>query len=103
MIGLVLVSFYGSRWVRWRDGALEIGCRRIVPAWAVAQTYGGLVFYRCAEEDARVRAHEHRHVRQAMVLGALLLPLYGLASVWAWARGGHYYRDNWFERAARGD
>ncbi len=46
------------------------------------------------------RAHERAHVRQYEVWGIFFLPAYALASLWAWARGGHYYRENWFERMA---
>jgi hypothetical protein len=46
------------------------------------------------------RAHERAHVRQCEVWGIFFLPAYALASLWAWARGGHYYRDNWFEVSA---
>jgi hypothetical protein len=43
------------------------------------------------------RRHELAHVRQCERWGPFFLPAYGLASLWAWARGGHYYRDNAFE------
>jgi hypothetical protein len=43
------------------------------------------------------REHELAHVRQCEQWGPFFLPAYGLASLWAWARGGHYYRDNGFE------
>jgi hypothetical protein len=47
------------------------------------------------------RAHERAHVRQFERWGVLLLLLYPLAGAWAWLRGGHPYRDNYFEREAR--
>ena len=47
------------------------------------------------------RVHERVHVRQCEQWGPLFLPAYALASLWAWARGGHYYRDNWFEVGAQ--
>lgn len=50
---------------------------------------------------AATRAHERAHVRQFERWGLLMLVLYPLAGLWAWARGGHPYRDNWFEREAR--
>ena len=43
------------------------------------------------------RAHEREHVRQFERWGILLLVLYPLAGLFAWLRGGHPYRDNWFE------
>ncbi|MHB1085591.1 MAG: hypothetical protein ACYCZA_12240 [Thiobacillus sp.] len=47
------------------------------------------------------RKHERAHVRQFERWGVLLLVLYPLAGVLAWARGGNPYRDNLFEREAR--
>jgi hypothetical protein len=47
------------------------------------------------------RAHERAHVRQFERWGVLLLVAYPLAGLLAWARGGHPYRDNRFEREAR--
>ena len=47
------------------------------------------------------RAHERAHVRQFERWGLLLLVLYPLAGLLAWVRGGHPYRDNYFEREAR--
>jgi len=48
-----------------------------------------------------VRAHEQVHVGQMERWGILFLLAYPLASLWAWARGGHPYLDNAFEREAR--
>ena len=47
------------------------------------------------------RAHERAHVRQFERWGVLLLVLYPLAGLLAWARGGNPYRDNPFECEAR--
>ena len=49
------------------------------------------------------RPHERVHVRQAERWGPLFIPAYLAASVWAALRGGHYYRDNAFEREAYGE
>lgn len=49
------------------------------------------------------RDHEHVHVRQAERWGPFFIPAYLLAGLWAALRGGHYYRDNAFEREAYGD
>jgi hypothetical protein len=46
------------------------------------------------------RSHERVHVRQAERWGPLFIPAYLAASMWAAACGGHYYRDNAFEREA---
>ena len=50
---------------------------------------------------AATRAHERAHVRQFERWGLLLLVLYPLAGLLAWVRGGHPYRDNYFECEAR--
>ena len=47
------------------------------------------------------REHEQAHVGQVERWGAAFIPAYLLASLLAWCRGEHYYRDNWFERDAR--
>jgi hypothetical protein len=46
--------------------------------------------------------HELVHVRQYERWGPLFVPAYGIASLWARSKGGHLYRDNPFEIAARG-
>jgi hypothetical protein len=48
-----------------------------------------------------VREHEQVHVRQAERWGVAFIPAYLVASLLAWRRGGHYYRDNCFEVEAR--
>lgn len=47
------------------------------------------------------RDHELMHVRQAELWGPFFLPAYFAASAVAWARGRHFYEDNWFETDAR--
>jgi hypothetical protein len=47
------------------------------------------------------REHEQAHVRQVERWGPAFIPAYLFASLLAWRRGEHYYRDNWFERDAR--
>ncbi|MFN8587929.1 MAG: hypothetical protein U0704_08995 [Candidatus Eisenbacteria bacterium] len=71
------------------------------PVGFVAITLGHVVLAASDDVLARVRAHEHAHVRQYERWGALLLPAYVLASLWQLARGGAPYHDNWFERDAR--
>jgi hypothetical protein len=53
---------------------------------------------RCLDSS---RDHEQAHVRQVETWGGAFIPVYLLASVWAWARGRHYYLDNCFEVDAR--
>jgi hypothetical protein len=79
--------------------------RRLVPlhGGASAMTLGHVVLGRSRTCLDLCRAHEHVHVRQCERWGPLFLPAYALSSAWAWWRGGHYYRDNRFEREAYGD
>lgn len=48
-----------------------------------------------------LRAHERVHVRQYERWGPLFLPAYAISSLAQIARGGHWYRDNAFERQVR--
>ncbi|MBY0513174.1 MAG: hypothetical protein K2P78_04590 [Gemmataceae bacterium] len=68
---------------------------------AAAMTLGHVILGRDVECLDDCRDHEQVHVRQAEAWGALFLPAYLAASVWAASRGRHYYLDNWFERDAR--
>ncbi len=107
-LGIALVALAGRGKLRLRDGVLEV--QGAVPRWllraaplaggAAAMTLGHVVL---GQDDAclrRTRAHERVHVRQCERWGPFFLPAYGLASFWALLRGGHVYRDNWFERQA---
>ena len=67
---------------------------------AQALTLGHVILGRSAETLDRVRAHEQVHVRQAERWGVFFLPAYLAGSLWARARGRHYYYDNPFEREA---
>jgi hypothetical protein len=67
---------------------------------ATAMTLGHVILGRDRAGLARVRAHEHVHVRQYECWGPLFIPAYLLASVVVVLRGGRAYRDNPFERAA---
>jgi hypothetical protein len=68
-----------------------------------AFTLGAVVTYADPEgpRQPRLVRHEREHVVQTFVFGPLFLPVYGLASLWQWVRGGHAYRDNVFEVRAR--
>lgn len=83
-------------------GVLDLVLRRLVPlrGGASAMTLGHVVVGRNPGCLERTRAHERAHVRQAERWGVLFVPAYLVASVLAAARGGHYYRDNRFERDA---
>lgn len=71
-----------------------------VPLQPRAVTLGRYVLARDPLDESTVR-HELEHVRQWSALGPLFLPGYLAASLGAVLRGGHRYRDNRFERAAR--
>ena len=73
----------------------------LLPRGVAALTLGHVVLGVDRESLARHRAHERVHVRQYERWGPLFLPAYAGASLWAWARGGDPYLDNWFEREAR--
>lgn len=66
-----------------------------------AITIGHVVVGVSSAALAATRAHERAHVRQFERWGILMLGLYPLASLLAWVRGGHPYRDNRFECEAR--
>ena len=91
------------------DGVLEIGGglvgtllgpTRIALPWR-AMTLGHVIIGRDPDCLDCCRDHEQAHVRQVERWGPAFIPAYLIASGWAWARGRHYYLDNWFERDAR--
>lgn len=102
--GLTLVT--GGR-AQLQRGALEFHggfatwflCTRMVSASAM--TLGHVIIGRDTDCLEFCRDHEQAHVRQVERWGPAFLPAYVAASVWCWARGQHYYFDNWFERDAR--
>ncbi|WP_250847030.1 hypothetical protein [Aquisphaera insulae] len=66
-----------------------------------AMTLGHVILGRSASVLDDLRDHEQAHVRQAERWGPAFIPAYLVASYMAHRRGGHYYRDNWFEQDAR--
>ena len=93
-----------------RDGVLEIHGPlirwiltnlTILRGGVAAVTFGHVVLGRDLATLADTRAHERVHVAQYERWGPLFLPAYVAASMWALARGGDFYLDNRFERAAR--
>jgi len=83
-------------------GVLDLVLRRLVPlrGGASAMALGHVVVARNAGCLERTRAHERAHVRQAERWGVFFIPAYFVSSLVAAVRGGHYYRDNRFERDA---
>lgn len=65
-----------------------------------AITFGHVILCIDRIDDATFE-HEMVHVRQYELWGPLFVPIYLVASVIARVRGGHAYRDNRFEIAAR--
>lgn len=73
-----------------------------LPGGAMALTLGHVVLARDEDAAARTRRHERVHVAQYERWGPAFVPAYALASVLAYLRGHHGYRDNRFERPAFG-
>jgi len=67
---------------------------------AIGVTFGQTVLSWNQITHGLAREHERVHVRQYLVWGPFFLPAYGLASLWAWLRGGNPYYANPFERQA---
>jgi hypothetical protein len=107
-VALVVVLGRGS--VVRVDGVLEVDgaplgllLGRLAPVrgGVAAITLGHVVLGRDRACLDRTRAHERVHVHQCEQWGPFFIPAYLVASAWAVVRGGHAYRDNWFERQAR--
>ena len=75
--------------------------RRLVPAWAGAQTWGRLILVAQGEDWRAHWPHEYVHVLQWKRWRLFFPVAYALASLWVWIRGGRPYLDNPFEREAR--
>jgi hypothetical protein len=111
LLGLLLALFSlatgsGARVVNGvvevHGGLLSKVLRRCVPlpGGAAAITIGHVILGQDVASLARVRRHEHVHVRQYERWGPAFLPAYLMASIWARIRTGHAYRGNHFEREA---
>jgi len=110
-VGLLLLLpavFSGGR-VRLVDGVLEVHgamlrfvLGRCLPlkGGARAMTLGHIVVGVSQQALDQTRPHERVHVAQCERWGPCFLPAYAIASVIAWARGGHAYIDNYFEKQA---
>jgi hypothetical protein len=101
LVGLVLAPFFRRRFIR-RGVLLCEGAtwpRKL--GWRYRAITLGHVVLAVDELDDHTFRHELVHVRQYEHWGPLYMPAYVLASVIALVRGGHLYRDNRFEAAAR--
>ena len=67
---------------------------------AACMTIGHVIIGLAEHHLARMRLHEHVHVRQYEKWGVLFVPLYLASSFIAWMQGRNCYRDNVFEREA---
>ena len=108
-LGLILAApaFLSGATARVADGVAEVALSahgqeawlRRLPFTAI--TFGHAVIGVTHAELARLRLHEHEHVRQYERWGPLFLLAYPLESLWQLLRGRHLYLDNRFEVAAR--
>lgn len=101
LLGLALAPFFRRRFIR-RGVLLCEGAtwpRKL--GWRYRAITLGHVVLAVDELDDHTFQHELVHVRQYEHWGPLYMPAYVLASVMALLRGGHLYRDNRFEVAAR--
>ncbi len=102
-IGLLFAPFFRRR--RVRQGVLlceEAAWPRRI-GWRYRAITFGHVVLSVDELDVATFEHELVHVRQYEAWGVLFFPAYAAASLVAVLRGGHLYRDNVFEKAARRD
>ncbi|MEO8323028.1 MAG: hypothetical protein ABI571_02700 [Actinomycetota bacterium] len=100
-MGLVLAPFFSTR--RIVDGVLlcEGASWPARLRWRFTAITFGHVVLSVDDLPEETLRHELVHVRQYERWGPLFIPAYLGASVVAVARGGHRYRDNHFEVAAR--
>ena len=110
LLGLLVALLGGVRSVRVESGAMHfVAAPRWVLGWffrafgVAAFTWGAVIIFanEWGPRNTRLVRHEQAHVCQASTWGPVFPVAYMLASAWALVRGGHVYRDNWFERAAR--
>lgn len=109
-LALLIYLLLGSRLARADELALYVVAPGRGPiAWAFrrssfwALTIGAVVLLRDARslDDEVLLRHEQEHVRQWLRLQIAFAVAYAAASLSARRRGGHWHRDNRFERAAR--
>jgi len=106
---LLFVGVFTGGSARVVDGVLEVWGGALtfllgrcvpVPDGALAMTLGHVVLGQSEHAMEHTRAHERVHVRQCERWGPFFIPAYFLAGLIAILRGGHGYRDNWFEQEA---
>jgi hypothetical protein len=95
-VGLFMATIGGLRFIRVRDGSLQIGVLRLVGAGnIIGQTWGEVILTTPSGDDSEgLWCHELVHRNQARVLGVLFLVVYPLGMLMtALIPGAHYYRD----------
>ena len=101
LVGLLLAPFFRRR--RVQHGVLlcegASWPRRL--GWRYSAITFGHVVLSVDDLPEETLRHELVHVRQYERWGPLFILVYPGASMFAVARGGHHYRDNHFEVAAR--
>ncbi len=108
VVGAFLFALLGWGSLQVTQGTLHVIGRGPLARWLhghgwAAFTLGWTIWF-WGEENAdnqSIVEHERAHVRQYLLLGPVMLMAYPLAGLWALLRGGHFYRDNAFERSAR--
>ncbi len=110
LVGLIVAVFGGSTLTKIHGVAMVFVVKPggLIDRFFRSGRFDGLTIGACIFiADAwylrysRLMAHEYRHVMQVMTWGPLFPVLYYGSWLVAWARGGHYYEDCWFERDAR--
>jgi len=105
LLGFALLPFTGKsdrqgglHFIAELDSALDKTFNRLRIS---AMTLGECVLYRCGGFNPVTYEHECEHIRQYKLWGPMFLPAYLVASVVSRVKHGNWYRDNFFERAAR--
>ena len=101
LLGLLLSLFFRRRYVTGGVILAEGAQWPVKLGWRYRAVTFGHVVLSIDELDDETMQHELAHVRQYERWGPLFPPAYALASILARLRGGHHYRDNVFEVAAR--
>lgn len=111
MLAVVIAVFTKLDW-QVVDGVIEV-CplhprslpkRPLLAAWPFAAiTFGHVVAGISGDHLARLRRHEHAHVRQYERWGVFFLLAYPAAGAWQLLRGRRAHWDNPFEVEARNE
>lgn len=113
LLGLLHVVICGGKFLRIDPGGILIfsGERGLLKKLffrkfpVAAYTWGTVQVYRTGIYSLKklLLAHEGIHTQQVRFWGPVFPILYLLSSLWEFLRGRNWYRDNYFERQARGE